>query len=217
MADLAYKTRRLVESSVTQEGLGQVVKTVTFDVKTLEGLRGEKGSDEGKVFNLVRGLQKEIDDESDAAPELQSLRDRAERILKDLESRNTTGLAAMDLLAARRARAPASRDRARGDRARRAACAARRRLHEHSGNGRAGFRPPGLVPTQRYRRPLIAASFSLAIEDLADQDKRFQDFVIVHELLHLRVQNHGRLFKALMSLNVPGWQAQDFRRLHTKS
>ena len=95
MADLAYKTRRLVESSVTQEGLGQVVKTVTFDVKTLEGLRGEKGSDEGKVFNLVRGLQKEIDDESDAAPELQSLRDRAERILKDLESRNTTGLAAM--------------------------------------------------------------------------------------------------------------------------
>lgn len=73
---------------------------MTFDVKTLEGLRGEKGSDEGKVFNLVRGLQKEIDDESDAAPELQSLRDRAERILKDLESRNTTGLAAMDLLAA---------------------------------------------------------------------------------------------------------------------
>lgn len=51
-------------------------------------------------LNLVRGLQKEIDDESDAAPELQSLRDRAERILKDLESRNTTGLAAMDLLAA---------------------------------------------------------------------------------------------------------------------
>ena len=100
MADLAYKTRRLVESSATQEGLGQVVKTVTFDVKTLEGLRGEKGSDEGKVFNLVRGLQKEIDDESDAAPVLQSLRDRAERILKDLESRNTTGLAAMDLLAA---------------------------------------------------------------------------------------------------------------------
>lgn len=46
-------------------------------------------------LNLVRGLQKEIDDESDAAPELQSLRDRAERILKALESRNTTGLAAM--------------------------------------------------------------------------------------------------------------------------
>jgi type I restriction enzyme R subunit len=34
------------------------------------------------------------------APVLQPLKDRAERILKDLENRNTTGLAAMDLLAA---------------------------------------------------------------------------------------------------------------------
>ena len=31
---------------------------------------------------------------------LQPLKDRAERILKDLENRNTTGLAAMDMLAA---------------------------------------------------------------------------------------------------------------------
>ncbi|MBA8843466.1 type I restriction enzyme R subunit [Ochrobactrum sp. RH1CCR137] len=100
VADLAYKTRRLVEESATQEGLGRLTKTVTFDVKTLEGLRGEPGSDEGKVFNLVRGLQKEIEDEADTAPVLQSLKDRAERILKDLENRNTTGLAAMDMLAA---------------------------------------------------------------------------------------------------------------------
>jgi type I restriction enzyme R subunit len=83
-----------------QEGLGRLTKTVTFDVKTLEGLRSEAGSDEGKVFNLVRGLQQEIEDESEAAPVLQTLKDRAERILKDLEDRKTTGLAAMDLLAA---------------------------------------------------------------------------------------------------------------------
>jgi type I restriction enzyme R subunit len=69
-------------------------------VKTLEALRSEKGSDEGKVFNLVRGLQKEIDDDPNAAAVLQPLKDRAERILKDLEDRKTTGLAAMDLLAA---------------------------------------------------------------------------------------------------------------------
>jgi type I restriction enzyme R subunit len=83
-----------------QEGLGRLTKSVTFDLKTLEALRSDKGSDEGKVFNLVRGLQKEIDDNADAAPVLQSLKGRAERILKDLENRNTTGLAAMDLLAA---------------------------------------------------------------------------------------------------------------------
>jgi len=100
IADLAYKTRQLVEQNATQEGLGRLTKSVTFDVKTLEALRSDKGSDEGKVFNLVRGLQKEIDDNADAAPVLQPLKDRAERILKDLENRNTTGLAAMDLLAA---------------------------------------------------------------------------------------------------------------------
>ena len=92
VADLAYKTRRLIEENATHDGLGRLTKSVTFDVKTLEALRREKGSDEGKVFNLVRGLQKEIDDDPDAAPVLQPLKDRAERILKDLEDRKTTGL-----------------------------------------------------------------------------------------------------------------------------
>jgi type I restriction enzyme R subunit len=99
MGDLAYKTRRLVEASATQEGLGNLTRTVTFDVKTLEALRKEAGNDEAKVFNLVRGLQKESDEEEGAAPILQTLKERAERILKDLEDRNTTALAAMDQLA----------------------------------------------------------------------------------------------------------------------
>jgi type I restriction enzyme, R subunit len=100
VADLAYKTRRLIEEGALQEGLGRLTKAVTFDVKTLEALRRDKGSDEGKVFNLVRGLQAEIDEDQDAAPVLQPLKDRAERILKDLQDRHTTGLAAMDQLAA---------------------------------------------------------------------------------------------------------------------
>jgi len=100
VADLAYKTAALVKENAAQYGLGEVIKTVTFDLRTLEGLRREPGTDEGKVFNLVRGLQKEIEDDSDVAPVLQTLKDRAERILKDLENRNTTGLAAMDMLVA---------------------------------------------------------------------------------------------------------------------
>lgn len=42
--------------------------------------------------------------------------------------------------------------------------------------------------------------------DLAAETQAFQDAVIVHELLHLRVRNHGRLFKALMSAYVPQWR-----------
>jgi predicted metal-dependent hydrolase len=56
-----------------------------------------------------------------------------------------------------------------------------------------------------------AGTVTLA-SDLVDQDSRFQDFVIAHELLHLRVATHGRLFKALMSAHVPGWQALDLER-----
>lgn len=41
--------------------------------------------------------------------------------------------------------------------------------------------------------------------DLTQEDARFQDYVVVHELLHLRVPSHGRLFKALMSAHVPHW------------
>lgn len=100
IADLAYKTRRLVEQNASQDGLGHLTKSVTFDVQTLEAMRAEKGSDEGKVFNLVRGLQREIEEDGNAAPILQPIKDRADRILKDLENRTTTGLAAMDLFAA---------------------------------------------------------------------------------------------------------------------
>ena len=100
VADLAYKTRRLVEANAEHSGLGNLTKSVTFDVKTLDALRDGKGSDEGKVFNLVRGLQKEIEDDPAASPILQPLKDRATRILKDLENRNVTGLAAIDLLGA---------------------------------------------------------------------------------------------------------------------
>lgn len=50
-----------------------------------------------------------------------------------------------------------------------------------------------------------AGTVTLAYE-LLDRDERFQDFVIVHELLHLRFHSHGRMFKALMSAHVPGWR-----------
>jgi hypothetical protein len=42
--------------------------------------------------------------------------------------------------------------------------------------------------------------------DLADETVRFRDVVIVHELLHLRIQNHGKLFKSLLNSYVPDWE-----------
>jgi hypothetical protein len=33
------------------------------------------------------------------------------------------------------------------------------------------------------------------------------DYIIVHELLHLKVRNHGKLFKSLMHAYLPEWEA----------
>ena len=96
--DLANKTHSLVQESATQEGLGYLTKTVTFDVNTLETLRNESGLHEAKVFNLVRGLRQEVEQESEMASVLLPLKERAERILKDLENRKITAIEAMDQL-----------------------------------------------------------------------------------------------------------------------
>ena len=47
----------------------------------------------------MRGLQREIENEPEMQAVLLPLKDRAERVLKDMEDRKTTGLAAMDRLA----------------------------------------------------------------------------------------------------------------------
>ena len=42
--------------------------------------------------------------------------------------------------------------------------------------------------------------------DLLQEPRTFQKFVIVHELLHLQVPNHGKLFKSLMKAYLPDWE-----------
>ena len=68
---------------------------------------------------------------------------------------------------------------------------------------------PRAIRVQEMRRKWgscsSAGTVTLAM-DLAAKDARFQDYVMVHELLHLRYSTHGRVFKALMSAHVPGWR-----------
>ena len=42
--------------------------------------------------------------------------------------------------------------------------------------------------------------------ELLHKDRKFQDYVIVHELLHLRVPNHGKLWKSLMRGYLGEWE-----------
>jgi|SRR5437667_276025 len=74
---------------------------------------------------------------------------------------------------------------------------------------------PKIVRVQRMTRKWGSCSSAGTITlagDLAEQAEGFQDFVVAHELLHLRVPNHGRLFKALMTAYIPGWRLHEVRR-----
>lgn len=73
---------------------------------------------------------------------------------------------------------------------------------------RLGVQPRG-VYVQKMNAKWASCSangrlcFSVA---LLRQSAAFQEVVIVHELLHLRVPNHGRLFQALLSAHLPAWR-----------
>ena len=74
---------------------------------------------------------------------------------------------------------------------------------------------PRAVRVQAMRRKWGSCSTSGTITlatDLAACDRGVQDIVIVHELLHLRIRNHGRRFRALMTVHVPHWRDADESR-----
>jgi type I restriction enzyme R subunit len=198
VADLAYKTGQLVKENVEQFGLGRMVKTVTFDVKTLDGLRGEPGCDEGKVFNLVRGLQKEIDEGSEAAPVLQSLKERAERILKDLEHRQTTGLAAMDKLSALAREKEAAMKAARESGLSGCAFGVYWRLKDDAVLGGAGISAMGLAK----ETDCLLARFPNA-RDNTDEQRRLRA-ALYRPLLGLEREQRGRVVATILSILLDG-------------
>jgi len=78
----------------------------------------------------------------------------------------------------------------------------------HRWASRIGVRPKR-VQVQRMTTKWASCSTSGRLcfsRDLLSEGAAFQEVVIVHELLHLRVPNHGTLFKSLMTALVPGWQ-----------
>lgn len=68
---------------------------------------------------------------------------------------------------------------------------------------------PAQIRVQRMSRKWASCStrgYVSFADALLDQPRLIQDYVIVHELLHLRVPNHGKLFKSLLSAYLPSWQ-----------
>jgi predicted metal-dependent hydrolase len=65
---------------------------------------------------------------------------------------------------------------------------------------------PKQIRIQRMTHKWASCSSSGRItfnSELFGQPYRFQEFVIVHELLHLKIPNHGKLFKSLLKAYLP--------------
>jgi predicted metal-dependent hydrolase len=74
---------------------------------------------------------------------------------------------------------------------------------------------PKQIRIQRMKRKWASCSGEGRVTfnpELFRQPYRFQEFVIVHELLHLKIPNHGKLFKSLLSAHLPQWRMFARRR-----
>jgi predicted metal-dependent hydrolase len=66
---------------------------------------------------------------------------------------------------------------------------------------------PTRIQVQAMRTKWASCSASGAVSfssDLLDERRAFGEAVIVHELLHLKVRNHGPVFRSLLRAFLPG-------------
>jgi predicted metal-dependent hydrolase len=80
----------------------------------------------------------------------------------------------------------------------------------------------GVKTPQIHLRPMrtkwasISTSGRMTLNtDLLDLPKELGEFVIVHELVHLLMPNHGRVFKSFMYAYMPDWETRE-RRLQVE-
>ena len=81
---------------------------------------------------------------------------------------------------------------------------------------------PRRVQVQIMRRKWASCSTAGTISfstDLLRESASFREYVVVHELLHLVVPNHGRVFRALLRVYLPHWRVEEgpdcgFSRAH---
>jgi len=68
-------------------------------------------------------------------------------------------------------------------------------------------------PKEIHLRPMNSKWASLSgngrltfNSELLEKQRTLIDYVVLHELLHMKVPNHGKLFKSLMFAFLPDWE-----------
>jgi predicted metal-dependent hydrolase len=178
IGELCHKTEMLVRTTSDVAALDRLTKVVEFDEAALDAPKKQPGSDEGKVINLARSLQQSAQQQGDQEPHLIPIGERTDAIREQFEERLISTEQAGERLEA----------------------LAYEKLEAVQ---------PRSIRVQRMTRKWGSCSYKGILSFSADvlcMDCNFQDYVIVHELPHLRLPNHGKLFRSLLTVYVPQWQ-----------
>jgi type I restriction enzyme, R subunit len=79
-SDLGHKTEQLLQERATVDGEIGTGKTVEYDTDTLDSLRRNAKTDNGKIMNLLRDLRVRTETEAEANPALRGLFERAQAV-----------------------------------------------------------------------------------------------------------------------------------------
>lgn len=70
-----------------------------------------------------------------------------------------------------------------------------------------------VAPKEIHLRPMKTKWASLSRKgrmtfnsELLEKRRNLIDYVVVHELIHMKVPNHGKLFKSLLFAFLPDWE-----------
>jgi len=88
--DIAKKTEQLVRMNAESYGLKNALSVVEINENTLNAINKSSSSKTVRIINLVNGIRKTVQKESDSKPYLKSISDRAEAIMEAFDERQET-------------------------------------------------------------------------------------------------------------------------------
>ncbi|MCF6148166.1 MAG: M48 family metallopeptidase [Candidatus Kuenenia sp.] len=89
-------------------------------------------------------------------------------------------------------------------------------VHEYAGKMKIEVKALALRPMKNKWASCSTDGNLNFNSELLDIEKELGEYVIVHELLHFKIPNHGKLWKSLMSAYLGDWEMLD-KRLKEKN
>jgi type I restriction enzyme R subunit len=88
--DFTRKTALLVQQHTTGSAIGPTLDICEINEETLKRIEGSKASDTEKAFNLIKSIERTVEQQGSTAPYLISIAEKAELLIKLFEDRQMT-------------------------------------------------------------------------------------------------------------------------------